>query len=67
VFVGAGDGPCAVLAIGGRLTDDCVYPVSDLALRHGAGVRHETTSPREAYAEIGEDREVVYRDGWLPS
>lgn len=27
-----------------------VYPRSELALRHGAGVEMETTSPAEAYA-----------------
>ena len=27
-----------------------VYPRSELALRHGAGVERETTEPREAYA-----------------
>ena len=26
VFVGAGDGPCAILAVGTRLTNDVVYP-----------------------------------------
>jgi mannose-6-phosphate isomerase-like protein (cupin superfamily) len=29
---------------------DIVYPRSELALRHDAGVETETTSPREAYA-----------------
>jgi uncharacterized cupin superfamily protein len=66
VFVGAGDGPCAVLAIGTRLKDEVVYPESELAQRHGAGVPHETRDPAEAYASIGEDRETVYREGWLP-
>jgi hypothetical protein len=27
-----------------------VYPRSELALRHGAGVEQETDQPREAYA-----------------
>ena len=66
VFVGAGDGPCAVLAIGSRLKDDVVYPDSELARRHGAGVERETTSPDEAYASMAPDREVPYKDGWLP-
>jgi uncharacterized cupin superfamily protein len=66
VFVGAGDAPSAVLALGTRLTDDVVYPVAEVAQRHGAAVATETTKPREAYADIGEDREVGYRDGWLP-
>jgi len=65
VFVGAGDGPCAVLAVGTRLIDEVVYPASELAQRHGAGVARETQDPDEAYASIGEDRETVYREGWL--
>ena len=65
VFVGAGDRPCAVLAVGTRLRDDVVYPESGLAQRHGAGVKRETRNPREAYAELAEDRDVPYRAGWL--
>jgi len=66
VFVGAGEGPCAVLAVGTRLTDEVVYPRSEVALRHKAGVEKETREPREAYAEIPADDEVPYRPGWLP-
>ncbi len=66
VFVGAGGGPCAVLALGTRLTRDVVYPAAEIAQRHGAGVSEETTDPLEAYADVGEDREVGYREGWLP-
>jgi uncharacterized cupin superfamily protein len=66
VFVGAGDGPCAILAVGTRLKDEVVYPVSELAQHHGASVGRETTSPREAYAGLPPDRAVSYRDGWLP-
>ena len=50
-FVGAGDGPCVILMTGARTREKAiVYPVSDLALRHGAGVATETNSPSEAYA-----------------
>jgi len=66
VFVGAGEGPCTILAIGTRLRDDVVYPASQLAQHHGAGVRRETSDPSEAYAEIPDDVEISYRDGWLP-
>ncbi len=66
VFVGAGDGPCALLAVGTRSDGGVVYPRSELALRHGAGVQRETREPREAYAEIPPDAEVGYRTGWLP-
>jgi uncharacterized cupin superfamily protein len=50
VFVGAGDGPCVVLMVGARPDVEVVYPVSEVALRHGAGVERETRSPDEAYA-----------------
>jgi uncharacterized cupin superfamily protein len=53
VFVGAGDGPCLLFATGARSgwpDKGIVYPRSEIALRHGAGVDHETTSPAEAYA-----------------
>jgi uncharacterized cupin superfamily protein len=66
VFVGAGDGPCAILAMGTRLTDSVVYPVSELARRHAAGVERETRDPREAYADLPRDVATPYRDGWLP-
>jgi uncharacterized cupin superfamily protein len=66
VFVGAGDGPCALLAVGTRSGSGVVYPRSELALRHGAGVETETREGREAYADIPPDAEVAYRVGWLP-
>lgn len=65
VFVGAGDGPCALLAAGSRRGEGVVYPASELAQRHGAGVQHETRSPREAYADLAPDHDVPYRHGWL--
>ena len=52
--VGAGDGPCVIFMAGARVgwPDDkgLVYPRSELALRHGAGVEAETTDARDAYA-----------------
>ena len=57
VLVGAGNGPCAILMVGARRPDfELVYPVSELALRHDAGVEVEATSPREAYAGAPEER-----------
>jgi uncharacterized cupin superfamily protein len=51
VFVGAGGGPCIVLMVGRRSDGRTIsYPRSELALRHGAGVEADTTSPHEAYA-----------------
>ena len=66
VFVGAGDGPCAILAVGARQGDGVVYPRSELALRYAAGVERETREPRAAYADIPADDKVAYRAGWLP-
>jgi uncharacterized cupin superfamily protein len=66
VFVGAGNGPCAILAVGARPTKAVVYPASELAQRHGAGVAKETNQPAEAYANNNPDKPVAYRDGFLP-
>ena len=66
VFVGAGSGPCAILAVGSRTGGAVVYPALELAQRHGAGVATETTEPREAYADNRPDLDVEYREGWLP-
>lgn len=66
VFVGAGDGPCTLLAIGGRTGGDIVYPASELAQRHGAGVDEETPDPKQAYAKFREDADGAYPDGALP-
>jgi uncharacterized cupin superfamily protein len=53
VFVGAGSGPCVILMVGTRQPDAGVlYPVSEVALRHGAGVEKETPSPDEAYTRF---------------
>ena len=80
VIVGAGDGPCVVLAVGarerhttrgpdGRLqgTDDWgAYTVADAALRYGAGVEEETTDAEKAYAGFPAPEPRRYADGWLP-
>jgi uncharacterized cupin superfamily protein len=66
VFVGAGDGPCAILAVGARGSRDIVYPESALAQSHRAGVERETPAPEEAYASFAKDAPTVCKDGWLP-
>jgi uncharacterized cupin superfamily protein len=66
VLVGAGDGPCAILAVGTRSGGGVVYPVSDAARRLGASVEKETTEPAEAYARFPPSRDTAYREGWLP-
>lgn len=69
-IVGAGDGPCLVLAVGARdrsrSSDWGAYTVDPAAIRHGAGVEQETTVPKEAYARFGEGGGLTaYREGWL--
>jgi uncharacterized cupin superfamily protein len=52
-FVGAGEAPCVIFMTGARKgwpTTGVIYPRSELALRHGAGVEVETTKSAEAYA-----------------
>jgi uncharacterized cupin superfamily protein len=66
VFLGAGEGPCTILAVGTRSGGDVVYPASELARRHQAGVEAETREPDEAYAKFPDDAEAPYRAGWLP-
>jgi uncharacterized cupin superfamily protein len=70
VLVGAGDGPCVVLAVGARDRSTSAewgaYTVDDAALRHGAGVERETTDPSEAYAGFPKGELTRYREGWLP-
>jgi uncharacterized cupin superfamily protein len=50
-FVGAGDGPCAVLNIGSRRRDEARYVVNELAARYDASAAAETDQPDEAYAD----------------
>ena len=51
IFVGSGDGPCVFLGVGARNAGDgLVYPVSEVALRHEAGVTEEATTGEVAYA-----------------
>jgi quercetin dioxygenase-like cupin family protein len=80
VIVGAGDGPCAVFAVGARQNhtfrgpdgrlhgreDWGAYTVDEAAVRHGAGVAEETTDAGQGYAGFPEPQPMRYRDGWLP-
>lgn len=53
VFVGAGDGPCAILMIGHRPENhELFYPESELARRFGAETPTPTPDPRVAYADL---------------
>jgi uncharacterized cupin superfamily protein len=67
VFVGTGDQPCLMIAVGTRKPDDqVVYPVAEVALKHEAGVTTETRDPKEAYAGVGNITRVPYPEGALP-
>src|SRR5712692_1933670 len=59
VIVGAGSGPCAILMVGARSTKGVVYPESELAQRHKAGVAQETSEPAEAYKNFTPDKPVA--------
>lgn len=53
VFVGAGQGPCAILMIGYRPPEErLLYPVSKLAGKYGASAEEETPDPRVAYGKF---------------
>ena len=66
VFVGAGDVPCAILAVGTRTGDGVVYPVSEVALKHAAGVEQEAHTGAEAYAGLQPDEDAEFQEAWLP-
>jgi uncharacterized cupin superfamily protein len=70
VIVGAGDGPCIVLAVGARDHQEGPdwggYPVDETARRHNAGVDEETNEPEKAYARFTPRQPTKYREGWLP-
>jgi uncharacterized cupin superfamily protein len=52
IFVGAGDGPCAILMVGARGEGKTLhYPPSEVAARYGASASEETDSGREAYRD----------------
>jgi uncharacterized cupin superfamily protein len=58
VFVGAGDGPCVILMVGARSTDEKIfYPTAPVAQKHGAAAKQDTPSPQEAYAPFGKRSE----------
>ena len=52
IFIGAGDGPCAILMVGARGEGQTLrYPRSEVAARYGAESPVETDVPREAYRD----------------
>jgi uncharacterized cupin superfamily protein len=69
-IVGAGEGPCIVVAVGARQHQEGPdwggYTVDETARRHGAGVEKETNEPKEAYAPFTRRQPARYREEWLP-
>ena len=52
-FVGTGDAPCVIFMSGARREGKTLlYPRSEVALGHGAGVETQTSEPRVAYAPL---------------
>jgi quercetin dioxygenase-like cupin family protein len=67
VFIGAGDGPCTIVMVGGRTEEWCEgegFPVDATAGRYGASVTDATGSPAVAYADIPADEAA--RLPWPP-
>ena len=52
VFVNEGAEPCVLLMVGARVDGGINYPVSEVALRHGAGVAVEARSAKDAYSGL---------------
>ena len=67
LFVGAGEGPCAIVMVGNRVGGfEVVYAVDDVAAKYDASVPEETSKPDEAYARFGPEERSAYQEGWLP-
>jgi uncharacterized cupin superfamily protein len=71
VFVGAGDGPCAILATSSREFQPTegwgAYVPDEAARRHGASVDELTNEAEVAYARVPASEPARYREGWLPN
>jgi uncharacterized cupin superfamily protein len=70
VIVGAGSGPCLVIAVGARERShrpgSLGFPADDVAKRHGASVDEDTMDGSVAYARVPSREPTAYREGWLP-
>jgi uncharacterized cupin superfamily protein len=64
VFVGAGDGPSAVLMIGSRREDAAHYPVEPVAARYDASVTEPTDDPAVAYADWRQEPRHAVATPW---
>ena len=69
-ILGAGDGPCVILAVGARDRstgpDWGGYTVDEVALRHNAGVEEATNEAEVAYSRVPHRKHTRYENGWLP-
>ena len=69
-IVGAGDGPCIVIAVGARANQEGPdwggYTVDEAAARHGVSVERDTSDATEAYARFEKRQQTRYREDWLP-
>ena len=70
VIVGAGSGPCVVIAIGAREHSEqpgwIGFPADEAAKRHGASAEADTMDPGAVYDRLPGRRPTAYRAGWLP-
>ena len=66
VIIGAGDGPCAVIAVGSRQHDELGFPADEVARHYGASVEDDTTDGGVAYANVPPRQPTAYREDWLP-
>ena len=66
-IVGSGTETSLVLAVGSRIGPDVIlYPRAEPALRHGAGVERDTSSPAEAYARFTRPApDIPFREEFL--
>jgi len=71
VIVGAGDGPCVVIAVGARQHQDGPgwggYTVDKAAAKYGASVDEDTNDSEIAYSKVTHRQPTRFRDEWLPS
>ena len=69
IILGAGDGPCAVLAVGARehqTGEWGAYVVDETARRHAVSVDEDTPDAEVAYARFPEAEPTRYPGGLLP-
>ena len=70
VIVGAGAGPCVVLAMSSRENQAYgpygEYTANEVARRHRASPEETTPDGEAAYANVPSSQPTRYREGWLP-